>query len=377
MGKREKGDCQVTTRRDFIVLGAAAAATAFGQEVNARKVKTRAVLLHLGQNMWGGYLAPGERKMPGLRYTADHLRTDETVWRSLTDLMAARKYNMAVIDVGEGLVYPSHPELAVKGSWSAEKLAAEVKRLKTMGIEAIPKLNFSACHDGWLKMYGRMLSTDKYRAVVKDLIDDVCKVFGNPRYFHLGLDEEDAEMQRRDPFVVIRRGDAWWKDFYHYLDCLSAHGARAIVFPGEDARESPEIFRKRMPKEVIQNPWMYGHGHDYKQLLEWGKKRPYRLKQAKTMEMFKRFGEDGYMVLACASNWVNKSKMPKPWPTGKDYPQDPEAIAWFWDHMSKAVPDTLLMGAMVAPWGEIKPELEHYWKCGINQLADVFDSQGC
>jgi hypothetical protein len=291
--------------------------------------------------------------------------------------MVARKYNMAVIDVGEGLIYPSHPELAVKGSWSAEKLAAEVKRLKEQGIEAIPKLNFSACHDGWLKMYGRMLSTDKYRVVVKELIDDVCKVFGNPRYFHLGLDEEDADMQRRDPFVVIRRGGAWSKDFYHYLDCLSAHGARAIVFPGEDARESPEIFRKRMPKDVIQNPWMYGHGHDYKQLLEWGKMRPYRLKQAKTMEMFKRFGEDGYTVLACVSNWVHKAKIPKPWPTGKDYPQDPEAIAWFWDHISNAVPDALLMGAMVAPWGEIKPELELYWKCGINQLADVFDSQGC
>ena len=368
----------MTTRRDFISFGTAAAAfAAFGQEANVRKAKSRSALLHLGQNMWGGYLAPGEKKEPGLRYTADHLRTDETVWRSLTDLMVARKYNMAVIDVGEGLIYPSHPELAVKGSWSAEKLAAEVKRLKEQGIEAIPKLNFSACHDGWLKMYGRMLSTDKYRVVVKELIDDVCKVFGNPRYFHLGLDEEDADMQRRDPFVVIRRGGAWWKDFYHYLDCLSAHGARAIVFPGEDARESPEIFRKRMPKDVIQNPWMYGHGHDYKQLLEWGKMRPYRLKQAKTMEMFKRFGEDGYTVLACVSNWVHKDKIPKPWPTGKDYPQDPEAIAWFWDHISNAVPDALLMGAMVAPWGEIKPELELYWKCGINQLADVFDSQGC
>ena len=95
------------------------------------------------------------------------------------------------------------------------------------------------------------------------------------------------------------------------------------------------------------------------------------------MEMFKRFGEDGYTVLACVSNWVHKDKIPKPWPTGKDYPQDSEAIAWFWDHISNAVPDALLMGAMVAPWGEIKPELELYWKCGINQLADVFDSQGC
>jgi hypothetical protein len=149
----------------------------------------------------------------------------------LMGMLADKDYH-AVIDIispfaaGFVCLTPDSPR-----ALPAEKLAAEVKRLKEQGIEAIPKLNFSACHDGWLKMYGRMLSTDKYRVVVKELIDDVCKVFGNPRYFHLGLDEEDADMQRRDPFVVIRRGGAWWKDFYHYLDCLSAHGARAMSLP--------------------------------------------------------------------------------------------------------------------------------------------------
>ena len=29
----------------------------------------RAILLHLGQNMWGEYLAPGEKREPGLQYT--------------------------------------------------------------------------------------------------------------------------------------------------------------------------------------------------------------------------------------------------------------------------------------------------------------------
>ena len=40
---------------------------------------------------------------------------------------------MVVMDLGEFLEYPSHPELAVKGSWSADRMRAEVKRLRAMG----------------------------------------------------------------------------------------------------------------------------------------------------------------------------------------------------------------------------------------------------
>jgi len=29
----------------------------------------------------------------------------------------------------------------------------EIARLKGLGLEPIPKLNFSACHDAWLKDY--------------------------------------------------------------------------------------------------------------------------------------------------------------------------------------------------------------------------------
>ena len=63
------------------------------------------------------------------------------------------------VDVGEGLVYPSHPELVIEGSWSPDKLRAEVRRLRAMGVEAVPKLNFSTSHNGWLKQYRRMVST--------------------------------------------------------------------------------------------------------------------------------------------------------------------------------------------------------------------------
>ena len=350
---------------------------------DSNKEKTRAILLHLGQNMWGEYLAPGEKRQKGLQYTCNHLRTDETVWRSVTKRMQECKLNMAVIDVGEGLVFPSHPELAVKGSWSAEKLSAEVKRLKEMGIEAIPKLNFSTCHDGWLKEYGRMVSTDTYRKAVKEIIDDTCEVFGNPRFMHLGMDEENLEMQKNFPLVIIRRSELWWRDFYHNLNTLEKHGTQGMLFSGYACHAYPEDFYSRMPKSVIQNIGVYGHGHDIAAIkadidrrLKTNPPRPtaHLIRRVRALETMKKLNDEGFKILALTSNWVWKGEMPKPWPVGKDYPQDPKAAKWLCEYAKANISDENLMGVMTAPWGEIKPDLQYYWESAVEQLAAAMDS---
>ena len=145
-----------------------------------------AELVHLGSNMW--WDAPREPSNINpkyrYRYAVDYVRWDDAVWKAWTERMAAIGMNMIVIDIGEALRYPSHPELAVKGSWSPERMQAEIARLKTMGIEAIPKLNFSSCHDAWLGEYHRQLSTPAYYRVCEDVIRDTCAIFGTPRFMH-------------------------------------------------------------------------------------------------------------------------------------------------------------------------------------------------
>ena len=100
------------------------------------------ILLHLGYRMWGDDNS--------LKPMPDTLAFDYDLWKEATARMAEVGMNMAVVDVGEGIVLSSHPELAVKGSWEPERMRGEVERLKKMGIEAIPKLNFATCHDAWL-----------------------------------------------------------------------------------------------------------------------------------------------------------------------------------------------------------------------------------
>ena len=172
-------------------------------------------LIHLGMNFWGDIERPAcpfrwmetPEAAECVRTTykaADHLRFDEAFWRNLVvPSMKAGGVNMIVFDLGEGVVYPSHPELAVEGSWSPEKLRAELDRLRGMGFEMVPKLNFSASHDIWLKEYHRMISTPEYYRVCADLIRDAIEIFDHPRFVHLGLDEETPTFQRWHTFAAV------------------------------------------------------------------------------------------------------------------------------------------------------------------------------
>ena len=202
-------------RRDFIKLSAfAGAGMAAEGAVQGKQAFSWGSLLHFGTNMWSDVVPQrwGNLKTKeelGTIAAADHLRFDEGLWREVTGKMQGIGMNRVVIDVGEGIVLPSHPELAVKGSWTPDRMRAELKRLRGLGLEPIPKLNFSTAHDIWLKEYSRMISTPTYYKVCADVIRDVCEIFDRPALFHLGYDEETPGHQAQYEFLVVRQGDLW------------------------------------------------------------------------------------------------------------------------------------------------------------------------
>ena len=129
-------------RRDFIKCAVAAAGVA-AMHGEARSFtvpkgeKIRSALLHLGMNMWCDWENPKPLSYGWeetvIRWPSDKVRADMTVWRDWTDAMVREKLNMAVIDIGEALRLESHPELAVRGSWSPERMKKELDRLWTDG----------------------------------------------------------------------------------------------------------------------------------------------------------------------------------------------------------------------------------------------------
>ncbi len=215
-----------------------------------------AYLIHLSYNMWLDREAP--ELTWGSYLTAEpYLRFDESLWNDLLPQMVDAGINMLVIDLGDGVKYESHPEIAVENAWSVAKLREELAKVRAMGIEPIPKLNFSATHDAWLGPYSRMVSTPAYYEVCKDLIQECIALFDNPPLFHIGMDEETAAHQAHQLYAVMRQYDLWWHDFMFFVEHVQKGGARAWIW-SDYVWEHPEAFFERMPKSVLQSNWYYG-----------------------------------------------------------------------------------------------------------------------
>ena len=128
-------------------------------------------LLHLSYNMWCDWENP--EKFSGYNNFRPKLRFEDAFWDELLERNAAAGVNMIVLDLGDGVRYQSHPEIAVEGAWTPQQLRDEIKICRGMGLEVIPKLNFATTHDAWLGPYARMVSTPTYYSVCRDLINEV------------------------------------------------------------------------------------------------------------------------------------------------------------------------------------------------------------
>lgn len=323
------------SRRTFLKSGAAMTASgafAAAEVANAEpnEAQNRGIvggakmiwadLLHLGFNMWCDWDNPEGRELYTNR-TPD-LRFDDSLWNDLLAKASASGMNMVIIDLGDGVRYQSHPEIAVKGAWSTERLKSELAKMRKMNLEPIPKLNFSATHDTWLGPYSRCVSTDAYYAVCRDLIGEVVTLFDKPRFFHLGMDEETAGHQRNYEYALIRQHDLWWRDFYFYVEQVEKAGSRAWMW-SDYVWEHPELFYKKMPKTVLQSNWYYDVKFD---------------SSVRAVHAYHELAEKGYDQVPTGSNWSS-----------------PENFGKTVDYLRKNLPAEHLLGFMQTPW---KPTLE-------------------
>ena len=348
------------TRKEFLAASAAfATANVVGQSnvpFAANTKEIRAVLLHMGMNMWGEWRAPNEPKIDGKRYTRDEIYFSEDIWNRTIDHAKKQGFNMVVMDLGEFVKYPSHPELAVKGSWSPDKMREEVRRLKAMGIEPIPKLNFSATHHQWLKEYGRMLSTRPYYQVCADVLKDVSEIFEKPRFFHIGFDEEKVENQRKRLVVCVRQNEMWWHDLLWFIERLEKLGSRAWIF-SDYGWHHPEFIEK-CPKSVLQSNWYYNEdaqGYDVDKMKDWFKPK---------LRLFADLDKAGFDQIPCPSNWLS----PKLKESGRTANTDcAENVV---KYCRANISPERLKGFMMASWTDCKGEGAFRFNCaGMDQLA--------
>lgn len=265
---------------------------------------------------------------------------DDAVWRRFTDDAAKSGANAIVIRLGDGIVFPSHPELAIEGSWSVEKTKAELKRLRGIGLEPIPKLNFSTAHDNWLHDYNFMVSSKTYLRVVSDLIRDVCDIFDGPRLFHIGMDEERYDLQQGYRTAIVRSWqDQWWDDLLHIASSCERNGARPWMW-SDFGWHHYDCFFKRMPKSIIQSNWYYERDFSYDPAFDSASAD--LAKPAENVRLRTKFYVDlakaGYDQIPCGSNWQVSNDA---WEVN---------FRRTVDFCSKHIPAERLRGFLMAPW---------------------------
>ncbi len=319
------------TRRTFVKSATAASfALATSGLANPDKGKMDkhpliwANLLHLSYNMWEDRPEPKREE----RYYRPYLRFDEKLWRDLLKKMSDAGLNMVVIDLGDGVQYQSHPEIAVKNAWSVSRLKEELAKIRDLGLEPIPKLNFSTAHDAWLGEYARCVSTRTYYNVCRDLLTEVVEIFDGPRFFHLGMDEETHRHQKYYSISIVRQFDLWWHDLYFYIDVLKQHGTRPWMW-SDYLWHHPDSFLQKMPKEVVQSNWYYG--------IKFDKEKEDRKRY---VQAYTELEANGYDQIPTGSNWSY-----------------PENFAMTVEFCRQRISSEHLLGFLQTPW---KPTLEQF-----------------
>jgi len=329
-------------RREFIGMTGLAAAGICGGCASPKAVWRpdeaafiKGALLHLGSSMWHDVRTPMDGDKPlGKRWDVkdrvDFLRAKDETWRACTEAMRQYGFNMVVIDLGEALEYPSHPELAVKGTWSVAKMRRELDRLRGMGIEPIPKLNFSTTHNAWMKDWRHKVSTPEYLDTVDELIRDVAEIFDYPRFFHIGYDEETIGHQGgwgRYEYIVVRRGALYWRDFLRCVDAVRATGCRPWCFSDQIWKDH-DRFIKYMPRDVVMCPWH----------VTYDPSKPYF---TKTIDEMAELGFD--FIPDCSTH------------TSKEEGVERDELVRVLDYCGKVVPKKQLKGYVVCPWVTCTP----------------------
>lgn len=296
-------------------------------------------LLHLSYNMWCDWDAPAWKNRQGVY--RPYLRCDLKMWHELIQKMAAGGMNMLVIDLGDGVQYESHPEIPVKGAWSREQLREELAGIRKLGIEPIPKMNFSAGHDAWLGKYSKCVSTDVYYNVCGDLIKEAIKLFDKPRFFHLGMDEETFEHQRDYEYALVRQHDLWWRDFNFLCEQVSRNGSRPWIW-SDYLWHHPELFWEKMPKQVLQSNWYYGEKFD---------------DSVKAAKAYVELEQHGYEQIPTGSNWT--------------YPTN---FAKTVEYCRKNIDAKRLFGFLQTPWQPTIEECRKRHEEAIDQVIAVIRS---
>ncbi len=182
-------------------------------------------------------------------------RFDHATAEAVIDAMADAGMNLLLIDVEDGVIYKSLPELRKRYSVPMAELGALTLRARRKGLEVVPKLNFSRSplhrHSAWLDPNQADRDSASFWKQGFAAIDEVLTATESST-LHVGMDEDDT-----------RSPEEYCKATMRLYRGLRRRGVRMAMWaevghkwrPQERWKEIPAI--RELPRDVILMPWSY------------------------------------------------------------------------------------------------------------------------
>ena len=310
------------------------------------KEKIWGYYINLSYHMWDDELSPPRGWYIDRAYTENN-DTDVNTWDKVVRYAAECGYNTLLIDVGDGVRYETRPEISAPDAWDKDFFKKKLDEARALGLEPIPKLNFSCGHHTWLKKYRRMVSSPEYYAACSDLIGELCELFDSPRLFHLGLDEESAGPFKYREAVICRGEELWWHDCNFYFGEAEKHGARPWVWSDYYWHHS-DSFAKNMSKNALQSNWYYARFTEFPE----GDIRNKRISAYEELDAL------GFDQVPCVS-------------TCRGFDGAIDNCYQTLYHAKNKLAEERVKGFLMAPWRPTKPLEEHYLKDAALRLYDA------
>ena len=277
----------------------------------------------------------------------EEISTEEEAWDEIVRFLPSQGFNTVLIDLGDGVIYDSHPEIAAPNAWSKDKIKRKLDEMRALGLNPLPKLNFSTGHSNWMKDYRRRTSTPEYYRLCEDLITEACELFDHPKLFHLGMDEEYPQNQLWKESIIVRNETLFWHDWNFLFGCCEKNGARPWVW-SDYYWIHPEIFVRRMPTSVLQSNWYYFLMLNETTADPKGWENAFRT--------FQKLEDLGYDQIPTTSTWANSNSTR-------------QVVA----HCKEIIPTERLKGFMTAPWHLTNMDDIYYLKHDAHRMKMAKD----
>ena len=252
--------------------------------------KIRAFFIQLGSNIdrKKGFDGPPVKDEEDCIFR-EEMYCQKEVWTRVTSLLPKLGFNTLVIDLAEGVRLDSHPEIATKGAWTKDELREELARLRSIGLDPIPKFNFSPGHSAWMGDWAYRFGTPEFDVFCREIVEETIELFDTPPFFHIGEEEESAAVQH-NTIAITRCPKKKAEDVRFLFDVIMNKGVRPAAWMDPDVFEALE---GDVPKEVLFFTWNYDAHRDVDTLAE---AKPY-------IQMIHRYATLGYDVVPTVSTW--------------------------------------------------------------------------